>query len=83
MQTTHSMRVFLPGGDKVSNFVRIANQYPFPIKLHYGKYRINGKSLVGIFSMDLSKPLTVHAECTEEEAEKLFAELKPYAATME
>ena len=80
MQTTHSTRVFLPGGDKVSNFVRIANKYPFSITLNYGKYRINGKSLVGIFSIDLSKPLTVHAQCSEEEAAALFAELKQFAA---
>lgn len=80
MQTTHTMRVFLPGGDKVSNFVRIANEHPFSITLNYGKYRINGKSLVGIFSMDLSKPLTVQAECSAEEAAELFAKLKQFAA---
>lgn len=80
MQTTHSMRVFLPGGDKVSNFVRIANEFPFPITLHYGKYRINGKSLIGIFSMDLSKPLTVHADCSEEEVAVLFEKLQQFAA---
>ena len=80
MQTTHTMRVLLPAGDKVSSFVRIANEYPFPIALNQGRHRMNGKSLVGIFSMDLSKPLTVHAECSEEAAAALFAELKQFAA---
>ncbi|MDD5952830.1 MAG: HPr family phosphocarrier protein [Oscillospiraceae bacterium] len=80
MQTTHSMKVLLLGGDKVNDFVKIASGYSFPIFLTCGRYRINGKSLIGIFSLDLSRPLTVQAEnCTDEEADDLFQELQKFA----
>ena len=64
MQTTHSMRVLLPGGDKVNDFVRITSVKSYPIFLCGGRYRINAKSLIGIFSLDLSKPidLNIHSE---------------------
>ncbi len=79
MQTTQSMKVLLPGGDKVNEFVKITSQYPFSIFLCGGRYRINGKSLIGIFSLDLSKPLTVQVECGEGEADDLFQELQKFA----
>ena len=52
----------------VKKFVNIANNYDFPINLHSDKYIINGKSIMGIFSLDLSKPveLKVEGDCPEE-----------------
>lgn len=79
MQTTHSMKVLLLGGDKVNDFVKIASQRPFPIFLCGGRYRINGKSLIGIFSLDLSKPLSVQVTCSDAEADDLFKELQKFA----
>lgn len=79
MQTTHSMKVLLLGGDKVNDFVKIAGQQPFPVYLTCGRYRINGKSLIGIFSLDLSKPVTVQVNCGEEQASNLFKELQKFA----
>jgi phosphotransferase system HPr-like phosphotransfer protein len=73
------MKVLLPGGDKVNDFVKITGHYSFPIFLCCGRYRINGKSLIGIFSLDLSKPLTVQVTCTDEEADALFQELQKFA----
>lgn len=81
MQTTHSTKVLLLGGDKVNDFVKIASQRSFPIFLCCGRYRINGKSLIGIFSLDLSKPLTVQVNCSDAEADDLFQELQKFAVT--
>lgn len=36
-----------------------------------GKYSVDGKSLLGIFSLDLSKPVMVSVE-KEDEAKKIF-----------
>ena len=80
MQTTHSMRVLLPGGDKVNDFVRITSVKSYPIFLCGGRYRINAKSLIGIFSLDLSRSLIVQADCSDQEAEALFEELQKFAA---
>lgn len=79
MQATQSMKVLLLGGDKVNDFVKITSKYKFPVFLTSGRYRINGKSLIGIFSLDLSKPLRVEVQAEETEASDLFQELQKFA----
>ncbi len=80
MEVTHSMKVLLLGGDKVSAFNKEATQCSFPVFLCSGKYRINGKSLIGIFSLDLSKPIRVEVSCSDEEAAAFFEKLQPLSA---
>lgn len=60
----------------VQNFVNLVNKYDFDIDLISDRYVIDAKSIMGIYSLDLTKPITVHAH-TEENAEFL-AELAPF-----
>ena len=62
--------------DVVKKFVNLANNYDFPINLHSEKYIVNGKSIMGIFSLDLSKPieLEVEGDCPQQ----FIDELKPF-----
>ena len=46
----------------VKKFVCLANQYNFPINLVSEKYKIDAKSIMGIFSLDLSKPIELQVE---------------------
>ena len=48
----------------VKNFVNIVNRYSFDVDLVSGRYVIDAKSIMGIFSLDLSKPinLNIHAD---------------------
>lgn len=64
----YSANISLSSIETVKKFVNIANKYDFQILLHSDKYIINGKSIMGIFSLDLSKPvrLEVESDCTEE-----------------
>lgn len=55
--------------DAVKKFVCIANEYDFTINLLSDKYKIDAKSIMSVFSLDLSKPITVEIE--EECPEKL------------
>ena len=50
--------------DKVKAFVNDISKYDFDFDLVSGRYVIDAKSIMGIFSLDLSKPinLNVHAE---------------------
>ena len=50
--------------DKVKSFVNTISQYDFDFDLISGRYVIDAKSIMGIFSLDLSKPidLNIHAE---------------------
>ena len=62
--------------EDVRNFVNIVTKYDMDIDLCSGRYVVDAKSIMGIFSLDLLSPikLTAHSENTD----KLFDELKPY-----
>ena len=45
--------------DRVKTFVSICNTFDCDIDLGSGRYVIDAKSIMGIFSFDLTKPLTV------------------------
>lgn len=42
------------------NFVNIVNTCDFDVDLESGKYLVDAKSIMGIFSLDLSKPIKMH-----------------------
>lgn len=41
-------------------FVNIVNLCDFDIDLESGRYLVDAKSIMGIFSLDLSKPIKMH-----------------------
>jgi phosphotransferase system HPr-like phosphotransfer protein len=43
----------------VKDFVNIVNKYDFDVDLSSGRYIVDAKSIMGIFSLDLSKPIKV------------------------
>lgn len=45
--------------DNVKNFVRLVNRYPYDMDLRSGRYVVDAKSILGIFSIDLSRPITM------------------------
>ena len=49
----------------VKDFVNISNKYDFDIDLTSGRYVVDAKSIMGIFSLDLSKPIKVEAYVDE------------------
>lgn len=61
----------------VKEFVNVVARYEFEVDLVSGRYHIDGKSIMGIFSLDLSKPidLAIHSEANMDE---ILEVLKPY-----
>lgn len=43
----------------VKKFVQTARDIPVDVSVSQGKYVIDGKSIMGIFSLDLSEPIMV------------------------
>lgn len=62
--------------DDVKKFVAIVNQYPYDIDLRSGRYVVDAKSLLGIFSIDLSKPITM--TIYSDNCGDLLEEIEPY-----
>ena len=72
-----TVQISLNSIDKVKSFVNTLSQFDYDFDLVSGRYVIDAKSIMGIFSLDLSKPidLTVHAEG---DAEDVMSTLKDY-----
>ena len=43
--------------DHVKNFVSLVNRSPYDMDLRSGRYVVDAKSILGIFSIDLSRPI--------------------------
>ena len=58
------LKILLGTIEDVKEFVNITNKYEFDCDLVSGRYAVDAKSIMGIFSLDLSKPidLNIHAE---------------------
>ena len=53
--------VSLQAINDVKDFVNIVMKYEFDIDLVSGRYAVDAKSIMGIFSLDLSKPIELNA----------------------
>ena len=65
--------------DKVKSFVNDITKFAYDFDLVSGRYVIDAKSIMGIFSLDLSKPINLHIHAEENaDQEKVMEVLKPY-----
>ncbi len=71
-----SLQISLSMAESVKTFVNIVNKYPYDIDLHSGRFMIDAKSLLGIFSLDLSKPLVL--EIHSDKCDDLVAEIDKF-----
>lgn len=74
-----TIKVMLDSIDKVKSFVNDLAKFDCDFDLVSGRYVIDAKSIMGIFSLDLSKPidLTVHGES---DIDAILPVLKKYEA---
>ena len=72
-----TVQISLNSIGKVKSFVNAITQFDFDFDLISGRYVIDAKSIMGIFSFDLSKPieLAIH---TETGLDEIMEVLKPY-----
>ena len=45
--------------NQVQKFVNVVSKVPYDVDMVSGRYTINAKSLLGIYSLDLNRPLRV------------------------
>ncbi|MCM1227296.1 MAG: HPr family phosphocarrier protein [Clostridium sp.] len=58
-------KISLPAINDVKEFVNILMKYDFDVDLVSGRYAVDAKSIMGIFSLDLSKPIELNAHTDE------------------
>lgn len=69
--------IMLKSFEDVKRFVAIASSKDYDIELMSGKYIVNAKSIMGVFSLDLTKPLIMVAHC--DMVAELSRQVEPFA----
>ena len=70
--------VLLTSVADVKDFVDAAMTYPHDVDVLTGRYVVNGKSIMGLFSIDLSRPVMVRLAQAGAEADALKRALAKY-----
>lgn len=51
--------IFLTQVSQVQAFANLVSRFPFEVDMVSGRYTVDAKSLLGIYSLDLNRPLQV------------------------
>jgi len=71
-----TFNIMLKSINDVKDFVNIVNRYDFDVDLSSGRYVVDAKSIMGIFSLDLTSPIKV--EVHEDNCERFMDEIKNF-----
>ena len=74
-----TIKISLNSIDKVKSFVNDITKFDYDFDLVSGRYVIDAKSIMGIFSLDLSKPIDLNIH-TEDGVDEVLNVLKQYEA---
>ncbi len=70
--------------ENVKNFVNAVNKYDFEMDLRAGRHVVDAKSILGIFSLDLSRNITLEIEnadqVPQEQIDALLRDIAPFRA---
>lgn len=75
-----SIMVRLRSIEDVKKFVSIMTRFKGYFDLISGRYVVDAKSVMGIFSMDLSKNLELRILETNEQEKEILAAIEPFLA---
>ena len=67
-----TVKISLNSIDKVKSFVNDITKFDYDFDLVSGRYVIDAKSIMGIFSLDLTKPMKLEIENWKDEYEELI-----------
>ena len=65
----------LPLINDIKDFVNIVNRKSYNVEAVSGRYKVDAKSIMGLFSLDLSKPIKINAYTNDD---KIKEELSRY-----
>ena len=76
------LKIKLTNVKDIRDFVNEVILVEYEVDLIQGRYTIDAKSIMGIFSLDLSKPVNVqiHSDARKADAEALAEQLKAFIA---
>ena len=72
-----SVNIKLSLAENVKSFVNIVCRHPYDVDLRAGRHVVDAKSILGIFSLDLSKPITM--DVYTDDCDDLVQDIQPFA----
>ena len=73
-----SVQISLDSIEKVKSFVHAVNRLDGEFDLVSGRYIVDAKSIMGIFALDLSKPIKLNIHKGRSEVEQIAESLSDY-----
>ncbi len=73
-----TLKISLNSIDKVKAFVNEISKFDCDFDLVSGRYVIDAKSIMGIFSLDLSKPINLNVHAEGSNLDEVLKVLAPY-----
>lgn len=73
-----TQKILLNTIESVKDFVNIISKFDSPTDLVSGRYIVDAKSIMGIFSLDLSHPLELNIHADQAQAKEILDQLQPY-----
>jgi len=70
------INILLSSINDVKKFVNVVSKYDFDVDLTSERYVVDAKSIMGIFSLDLSKPIKV--DIHSDDCEEFVNEIKAF-----
>ena len=71
-----SVTLKLSQAEEIKEFVNTVNRYAYEMDLRAGRHVVDAKSILGIFSLDLSRPITL--EIYSDDCEQLLTDIQPF-----
>ncbi|MBP5270229.1 MAG: HPr family phosphocarrier protein [Clostridia bacterium] len=76
MQTVKTVKIHFVTIADLYEFVAAATKYPFDVVLRSGHYNVDGKSLMGLYCLDLMNPIELDAHT--DGGEEFFKEIEKF-----
>ena len=73
-----TVKISLNSIDKVKSFVNEITKFDYDFDLVSWRYVIDAKSIMGIFSLDLSKAIDLNIHAADAALDEILEGLKPY-----
>ncbi|MBR0381668.1 MAG: HPr family phosphocarrier protein [Eubacterium sp.] len=73
-----TVTILLDSIDKVKSFVSVINPFDADFDLVSGRYVIDAKSLLGIFSLDIMKPIDLNIHNTNDNIDEILEAIDSY-----
>ena len=71
-----SVTIKLTQAEEVKEFVNTVNRYEYEMDLRAGRHVVDAKSILGIFSLDLSNPISL--EVYSEQCDDLLRDIQRF-----